>query len=95
MKRLESKAVLPLLIVMAAMLGAGDVVAQPESLGEGYNYSGPEDRSHVKIPGIDKNGDGCLDKSEVTPGGQLDKRFGTRDANGDGRLCKDEYYTPS
>lgn len=48
----------------------------------------------VAIPGVDKDGDGCLDKTEVTPGGQLDKRFGTRDVNADGKLCKDEYFTP-
>lgn len=95
MKRLDSKGMLPFLIVLGMTLAAGDAVAQAESLGEGYNYSGPEDKTHVKIPGIDKNGDGCLDKSEVTPGGQLEKRFETRDANHDGKLCKDEYYTPS
>jgi hypothetical protein len=95
MKSFDTKGVLPFLIVLALTLAAGEAVAQPEALGEGYNYTSPEDKSHVKIPGIDKNGDGCLDKTEVTPGGQLDKRFSTRDANGDGKLCKDEYYTPS
>lgn len=48
----------------------------------------------VSVPGVDKDGDGCLDRSEVNPGGQLDKRFSTRDANSDGKLCKDEYFTP-
>ena len=52
------------------------------------------DTSAVEVPGVDKDGDGCLSKSEVTPGGQLDKRFATRDANGDGKLCKDEYFFP-
>ncbi len=52
------------------------------------------DTSAVEVPGVDKDGDGCLSKSELTPGGQLDKRFATRDANGDGRLCKDEYFFP-
>lgn len=95
MKGFKSKGASPYLIALAMALGTGAALAQPESLGEGYNYAGPEDKSHVKIPGIDKNGDGCLDKTEVTPGGQLEKRFGTRDANSDGKLCKDEYYTPS
>ena len=95
MRRFEIKGVLPCLIALAMTLAACEAVAQPESLGEGYNYAGPEDKTHVKIPGVDKNGDGCLDKAEVTPGGQLEKRFATRDANGDGKLCKDEYYTPS
>ncbi|EIT68998.1 MULTISPECIES: hypothetical protein [Hydrocarboniphaga] len=40
----------------------------------------------------DKNGDGCLDASELKPGSQLFKRLQTRDKNGDGKLCKDEYY---
>lgn len=52
------------------------------------------DNSLVKVPGVDKDGDGCLSRSEVTPGDQLDKRFSARDANGDGKLCKDEYYAP-
>ena len=95
MKSVDTKSVLPFLIALAMTLAAGEAVGQPASPGEGYQYGGPEDKTHVKIPGVDKNGDGCLDKTEVTPGGQLDKRFGTRDANGDGKLCKDEYYTPS
>ncbi len=40
----------------------------------------------------DKNGDGCVDASELKPGSQLFKRLQTRDANHDGKLCKDEYY---
>lgn len=95
MKRGRKKGLLPLLVALGVTMLAGKATGQPESLGEGYNYSGPEDKSHVKVPGIDKDGDGCLDKTEVTPGGQLDKRFATRDANGDGKLCKDEYYAPS
>lgn len=59
-----------------------------------YMSSDTVDISKVKVPGVDKDGDGCLDKAEVTPGGQLDKRFATRDANGDGKLCKDEYFAP-
>jgi len=42
----------------------------------------------------DKNGDGIIQRDEVTPGSQLDKRFATRDKNGDGQLTQDEYYPP-
>lgn len=42
----------------------------------------------------DANGDGIVQKSEVKPGSQLEKRFATRDKNGDGVLGKDEYYLP-
>lgn len=42
----------------------------------------------------DKNGDGIIQKDEVTPGSQLEKRFATRDKNGDGQLSPDEYYLP-
>ena len=48
MKRLDSKGMLPFLIVLGMTLAAGDAVAQPESLGEGYNYSGPEDKTHAR-----------------------------------------------
>lgn len=41
---------------------------------------------------VDKNGDGCLEASELKPGSQLAKRLQTRDKNHDGKLCKDEYY---
>jgi hypothetical protein len=40
----------------------------------------------------DKNGDGCLEAGELKPGSQLEKRLKTRDANNDGKLCKDEYF---
>jgi hypothetical protein len=40
----------------------------------------------------DKNGDGCLEAGEIKPGSQLEKRLKTRDANHDGKLCKDEYF---
>ncbi|HSW12036.1 MAG TPA: hypothetical protein VLI06_04305 [Solimonas sp.] len=42
----------------------------------------------------DANGDGLVQKSEVKPGSQIDKRFAIRDKNGDGILGKDEYYLP-
>lgn len=74
-------------VLMAAV---GSLLAQENS----YSSIDAIDITKVKVPGVDKDGDGCLDKAEVTPGGQLDKRFATRDANGDGKLCKDEYFTP-
>jgi hypothetical protein len=40
----------------------------------------------------DTNGDGLMQKSEVKPGSQMEKRFSTRDANKDGTLTRDEYY---
>jgi hypothetical protein len=42
----------------------------------------------------DTNGDGMIQKSEVVPGSQLEKRFDYRDTNHDGVLTKDEYYLP-
>ncbi|WP_028079207.1 hypothetical protein [Solimonas soli] len=42
----------------------------------------------------DKNGDGIIQRDEVTPGSQLDKRFNARDKNHDGQLTQDEYYPP-
>lgn len=40
----------------------------------------------------DVDGDGCLSQTEIPPDSQLSKRFATRDANHDGKLCKDEYF---
>ena len=40
----------------------------------------------------DKNGDGFLEMSELEPNSQLAKRLATRDANGDGKLSRDEYF---
>lgn len=48
----------------------------------------------TKAMWTDSNGDGLVQKSEARPGSQLDKRFATRDKNGDGVLGKDEYYLP-
>lgn len=90
MNSFKLKGASPFLIAVAMALAAGSVMAQDSET----TYAGPDDKSRVKVPAVDKNGDGCIDKTEVTPGGQLEKRFATRDANGDGKLCKDEYYTP-
>lgn len=90
MNSFKLKGASPFLIAVAMALAAGSVMAQDSET----TYAGPEDKSRVKVPAVDKNGDGCIDKTEMTPGGQLEKRFATRDANGDGKLCKDEYYTP-
>lgn len=43
---------------------------------------------------VDKNGDGIIQRDEVTPGSQIEKRFKTRDANNDGQLTPDEYFPP-
>lgn len=40
---------------------------------------------------FDTDGDGGLSPSELDPGSQLYKRLSTRDANGDGKLSRDEY----
>ncbi|WP_420468382.1 hypothetical protein [Panacagrimonas sp.] len=74
------------IVTALLMWMAGPVQAQEQS--------GRITLDQISVPGVDKDGDGCLDKTEVTPGGQLDKRFATRDVNGDGKLCKDEYFAP-
>lgn len=76
---------------LAVLLMAAGSAAMAQN---SYESSGTVDVSQIKVPGVDKDGDGCLDKTEVTPGGQLEKRFATRDVNGDGKLCKDEYFAP-
>ena len=86
MKR-SSTSIFPAAIALL-MLG---MVAGPA---QAQSYEGRISIDKVSVPGVDKDGDGCLSKSEVTPGGQLEKRFATRDANGDGKLCKDEYFAP-
>lgn len=87
---MNAKSFALVMIAAGLMLGAGGASAQDEQ----YNFTKAGDNSKVKVPAVDKDGDGCIEKSEVTPGGQLEKRFDTRDANHDGKLCKDEYYTP-
>ena len=79
-------------LLAAASLLAGASIASAQD--SETSYTGGDDKSRVTIPGVDKDGDGCLSPAELTPGGQLAKRFATRDTNGDGKLCKDEYYTP-
>ncbi len=88
---MKAKIVVSVLAGMGLMVSAGMSVAQ----GDETTYTGSDDKSRVKVPAVDKDGDGCISKDEVTPGGQLEKRFPTRDANKDGKLCKDEYYTPT
>ncbi|MGQ0697852.1 MAG: hypothetical protein ACT4PZ_06360 [Panacagrimonas sp.] len=89
---MKSKILSAALVSAGLVLCVGSVSAQEGEVGGVFLKAG--DNSQVKVPGVDKDGDGCLSKAEVTPGGQLDKRFPTRDTNGDGKLCKDEYYTP-
>ncbi|MGQ0528584.1 MAG: hypothetical protein ACT4PG_01965 [Panacagrimonas sp.] len=79
-----------LYLVLTGVLMSSGAFAQTDD----STFRKADDLSAVSVPGVDKDGDGCLSKTEVTPGGQLDKRFSTRDANGDGKLCKDEYFTP-
>ena len=69
------------------------------ALADGYNKGAYTGTSGADSPLAvnnsdyeDKNGDGCLDASEIKPGSQLARRLQTRDKNGDGKLCKDEYY---
>lgn len=87
---MSSKQLMTLSLAAVLTMAGGPLLAQENS----YSSTETVDISKIKVPGVDKDGDGCLDKSEVTPGGQLDKRFATRDANSDGKLCKDEYFAP-
>lgn len=80
-----------LAILVAGALGSLSATSMAQMWDDPF---AKQDISHVEVPGVDKDGDGCLSKSELTPGSQLEKRFATRDANGDGRLCKDEYFFP-
>lgn len=80
--------------IAASAVGAGLLLAATAGVVVAQDFEGRISIDKVSVPGVDKDGDGCLSKSEVTPGGQLDKRFETRDTNGDGKLCKDEYFMP-
>ncbi len=79
-------------VAAVALLCAGGAVMAEET-GQ-FAFAETVDISKVKVPAKDTNGDGCIEPSEVTPGSQLAKRFATRDTNNDGKLCKDEYFTP-
>ena len=76
--------------VVLYVAAAGTVMAQDDAFG----FTKTIELSDMSVPAKDTNGDGCIEPSEVTPGGQLAKRFATRDTNGDGKLCKDEYFVP-
>ncbi|MDM4770272.1 hypothetical protein [Solimonas sp. SE-A11] len=85
----------------AAFLFSGSLIAGVGTL-PGASLDAPGSAS-VGAPAVgaplkdiwtDSNGDGLVQKSEVKPGSQLDKRFSRRDTNGDGVLSKDEYYLP-
>lgn len=82
------KSVAALVVLCAASVGTA--VAQNDAFG----FTKTVELSDISVPAKDTNGDGCIEPSEVTPGGQLAKRFATRDTNGDGKLCKDEYFVP-
>lgn len=94
MNRFKSRESLTLAIAMAMAMAMSLAVGTAMAQHSETTYAGPDDKSRVKVPAVDKDGDGCIDKTEVTQGSQLEKRFKTRDADGDGKLCKDEYYTP-
>ncbi|MGQ0620575.1 MAG: hypothetical protein ACT4QA_11760 [Panacagrimonas sp.] len=81
-------------VVAAVVLFAAGGAAMAQDGAGAFAFTETVDISKVKVPGKDTNGDGCLEPAELTPGGQLAKRFATRDTNGDGKLCKDEYFTP-
>lgn len=91
---MKTKFVPSLLVALGLTLSGAAMALDEAAVYEESVFTKAGDNTNVKIPGVDKDGDGCLAKAELTPGGQLEKRFGTRDANGDGKLCKDEYYTP-
>ncbi len=48
-----------------------------------------------KAQATDKNGDGKLTKSELTPGTRTAQRFEDLDLNHDGMLTQNEYVVPS
>jgi hypothetical protein len=94
-KHLIGAAVLALMTTAAAL--AEDARPLP---GSGLNAPGsnilgaPPVGAPSSAMWTDKNGDGAVDRDEVAPGSQLEKRFATRDHNKDGKLTPDEYYVP-
>lgn len=86
---------------IAIVLAAGSAYAGTGTL-PGHTTDKPGSATVGAPPGTaptselwtDKNGDGIIQRDEVTPGSQIDKRFKTRDKNNDGQLTSDEYYPP-
>lgn len=87
------------LVTMTAAANADRPLPGADMMAPGSNVVGtPDYGKDVKITGAtgavspDKNGDGFLEMSELEPDSQLAKRLATRDANGDGKLSRDEYF---
>jgi uncharacterized membrane protein YgcG len=76
-----------ILLAAALSLCTQAVPAQPDS--DPVASSPP-----AKSLGTDRNRDGKMSRTEVTPGSAADKRFDKRDLNHDGQLGQDEYYMP-
>lgn len=75
-----------ILIAAAALLAGTAAGAQ----GPGA----PDSTPPPAAVGKDRNADGALERNEVAPGSNLDKRFDARDRNHDGKLSQDEYWMP-
>jgi hypothetical protein len=88
------------LILIGLLALAGAAHAATPLPGHGTDAPGagtvgaPEGTAPTSQIWVDKNGDGIIQRDEVAPGSQLDKRFNTRDKNHDGQLTQDEYYPP-
>lgn len=83
-----------LFIAAALMMVSGAAMAQANDV-SGANPAGMTGPSAFAVNNTnytDTNGDGALDRSELKPGSQLERRFATRDKNGDGKLTCDEYF---
>jgi len=80
------------------LVSAFTVATIPAFAQEKYGTMGPPESNanfaNTSTSTLDKNGDGAIEKSELSASSQLYKRFETRDANGDGKLTKDEYWMP-
>lgn len=89
-----------LLFAVTTFAFCGAALAQTPLPGHTLNTPGsgsvgaPEATAPTSQLWVDKNGDGIIQRDEVAPGSQLEKRFATRDKNHDGQLTQDEYYLP-
>ncbi|MEQ1438778.1 hypothetical protein AAG565_05395 [Fontimonas sp. SYSU GA230001] len=88
-------------IVSGAALAADRYPGMADLMAPGGTFPGTPDYGKAGVPAtaqsrrcfadFDGNGDGALEPAELDPSSQLAKRFGTRDANHDGKLTRDEY----
>lgn len=84
-------------VAALAFCGAASAQSMPgggTGMSPGFGKVGAPDMAPQGKLWTDKNGDGIIQRDEVTPGSQLEKRFDTRDKNHDGQLTSDEYYLP-